>query len=264
VSIWPQDLVEIPAIVAQRGLVLGRKLEFSASTQSTNDDAKQGAKHGAAHGTVWLADHQGAGRGRQGRTWSSPAGENVLMSVLVRGTFAPRRVPLAALVAGLAARSAVARALGARVLLKWPNDVQVESGRKVAGILVEAQSRGAALESIVIGIGINVHTRQFPEDVAERATSIALQGGAPDRAQLVADVLTYLDAHVPSALAGGLGPLSAELARYDALLGQRVQSESGAGLAEGIDEEGRLLVRDAAGNIHAWSFGEVHLERAPP
>lgn len=261
---FPADLVEIPALLRQRGVGLGGRLEFAASTHSTNDDAKQGAKSGAAHGTVWLADHQEGGRGRQGRMWSSPAGDNVLMSVLVRGAFSPRRVPLAALVAGLAARRAVAAALPAeRVVLKWPNDVQVgPARRKIAGILVEAQSRGAALDSIVIGIGLNVHTRRFPDDVVERATSVALAGGVADRAQLIVDLLAYLDTHLAAVLVGGLGSLHEELARHDALLGQPVESEAGAGLAEGIDEEGRLRVRDAAGNIHAWSFGEVHLGKA--
>lgn len=257
--------MEIPALVRQRGLVLGRRLEFTPSTSSTNDDAKQGARSGAAHGTVWLADHQQAGRGRQGRSWSSPHGDNVLMSVLVRGSFSPRRVPLAALVAGLAARASVAAALPAElVALKWPNDVQVgPSRRKIAGILVEAQSRGTTLESLVIGVGLNVHTRCFPDDVAARATSVALAGGLADRAQLVVDVLAYLDTHLAAVLAGGLGALREELARHDALLGQPVESEAGAGLAEGIDDEGRLLVRDAAGNIHAWSCGEVHLAKRP-
>lgn len=263
-SSWPLDLVEIPAMVHQRGLGLGTHLEFSSRTHSTNDDAKAGAKAGAAHGSVWLADHQDAGRGRQGRAWSSPAGDNVLMSLLVRGSFAPKRASLAALVAGLATRHAAARALGAEpVLLKWPNDVQVGAARrKIAGILVEAQSRGTSLESIVIGVGINVHTRRFPEELAQRATSIALAGGVPDRAQLVIDVLAHLDRHLASVLAHGLAEVHEELARHDALLGERVDSESGSGLAEGIDDEGRLRVRDASGNIHAWSCGEVHLGRA--
>lgn len=266
-SIWPADLLDVAAQVAQRGLVFGNALTFAATTHSTNDDAKRGAKQGAPHGAVWLADHQDAGRGRQGRSWTSPPGENVLFSLLVRGSFSPRRTPLAALVAGLAARHAVASVLPSQaVLVKWPNDVQVAlpvQRRKIAGVLVEAQSRGAMLDSLVIGIGINVHIRQFPAELAERATSVALAGGTPDRARLVVELLGYFERHLERVLAHGLGPLHAELARYDALLGQHVESEAGSGLAEGIDEEGRLLVRDSAGNIHAWSFGEVHLARSP-
>lgn len=258
-SPWPEDLIELGNGVRQRALRLGSTLHFATTTQSTNDDAKRGAREGAAHGTVWLADWQEAGRGRQGRSFSSPAGENVLMSILVRGRFAPRFTPLAALVSGLATRYAVATLLpGRTVQVKWPNDVLLDRC-KIAGILVEAQSRGSALDSLVIGIGVNVHTRRFPEEIAARATSIALAGGVADRAQLVLELLAYLDRHLETVLTSGLGALQAELARYDALLGQRVESESGAGLAEGIDDEGRLLVRDDAGNSHAWSSGEVHL-----
>lgn len=267
-SIWPGDLAPLGALIRERGLVLGARLEHRERTESTNDDAKAGARAGAEHGTVWIAERQDSGRGRQGRAWSSPAGENVLMSILVRGHFAPRRVALAALVAGLAVRSALAEALPARtVRLKWPNDVLVvtdptssaEPPRKIAGILVEAQSRGATLESLVIGIGINVHTRAFPDELRARATSVALENGGEDRARLIADVLSYLDRHLETVLARGLGPLHAELERHDALLGLRVESESGSGVADGIDDEGRLRVRDDAGEIHAWGSGEVHL-----
>ncbi|RYE84237.1 MAG: biotin--[acetyl-CoA-carboxylase] ligase, partial [Myxococcales bacterium] len=266
-SIWPADLAALGASIHERGLVLGARLQHRERTESTNDDAKAGAKAGAEHGTVWIAEHQESGRGRQGRAWASPPGENVLMSVLVRGRFAPQRVALAALVTGLAVRAALAEALPERVVrLKWPNDVQVVTAtgpRKLAGILVEAQSRGAMLESLVIGIGINVHTRVFPDDLAHRASSVALEGGLPDRARLVADVLGYLDRHLAVVLERGLGSLHAELERHDALLGMQVESESGGGVAEGIDAEGRLLVRDTAGEIHAWGSGEVHLVPVP-
>lgn len=268
-SIWPDDLASLASHLRERGVALGAQLEYRAQTASTNDDAKLGARNGAAHGTVWIADHQQSGRGRQGRSWSSPAGDNVLLSLLVRGRFSPRRVPLAGLVAGLAARHAIAAALpGKSVRLKWPNDVQLlcpaGARRKMAGVLVEAQSRGAALESLVIGIGINVHTTQFPAALRESASSIALQGGIADRALLIADLLQYLDRHLATVLERGLGSLHAELERHDALLGERVESDAGSGLAEGIDQDGRLLVRDAHRNIHAWSFGEVHLAKVTP
>ena len=266
-STWPIDLVDVAARVHERRLVLGSRLTFHATTASTNDDAKLGARTGAPHGSAWLADHQSHGRGRQGRAWTSAPGENVLLSLLVRRQVAPTRAPLAALVAGLAVRHAVAAALPDRaVRLKWPNDVEVHhegARRKLAGILVEAQSRGAMAESIVLGIGVNVHTRMFPSELASRATSVAREGGTPDRAQLVLEVLTYLDEHLESVLTHGLGSLRLELERHDALLGSVVRSEAGSGTGSGIDASGRLLVRDAAGEIHAWSSGEVHLEGVP-
>src|SRR5688572_1664903 len=104
-------------------------------TTSTNDEAKRGAKEGAAHLTVWTAESQTAGRGRQGRAWSSPRGENLLFSVLLRIACPPARVSLVALVAGLAVRDAVAKLLPAAraeaVKVKWPNDVLV-GDKKIA------------------------------------------------------------------------------------------------------------------------------------
>jgi BirA family biotin operon repressor/biotin-[acetyl-CoA-carboxylase] ligase len=269
------DLARAAALVAERGIALGKPLHLLGETTSTNDEAKRGAKAGAPSGATWVAESQTAGRGRQGRGWVSPRGENLLFSVLVRVACAPQRLPPLALVAGLAARDAVARALPGRdVRIKWPNDVVVD-GKKIAGVLVEATLQGSVVEAVIVGIGINVHTRDFPDEVAARATSIALvaappstggvvagparPGEPPDRGEVLADVLTALDRDLGLVAARGLGLVHARLTRADALRGQRVTSDSGAGTAEGIDAEGRLLVRNDDGILARWGAGEVHL-----
>lgn len=262
-SVWPHDLLELPALLAERGVRLGRPAHFLERAGSTQDEAKRGAAAGAPHGALWIADHQSQGRGRQGRVWQSAAGENALFSLLVRGTFEPTRAPAASLVAGLAVRVAVARALGdeAPVGVKWPNDVLVRGAdgwRKLAGVLVEAQSRGNKLDTLIVGIGINVHTREFSEDL--RATSVALAGQAtPDRAALIADVLAWLEQHLEPVLTRGLGLVHTELERYDVLRDREVRGDVGVGVARGIDQEGRLRV-EIGGEMQTWSFGEVHLE----
>lgn len=267
-SVWPHDLVELPALLRERGVVLGQRAHFCADTDSTQSEAKRAASAGAPHGSLWLADHQASGRGRQGRVWQSPAGENVLLSLLLRGSFVPARTPFAALCSGLAVRDAVSRALPAHaeVAIKWPNDVLVRRGgawRKIAGVLVEAQSRGNHLETLIVGVGVNVHTREFPAELG--ATSVALEAAeAPERARVVADIMSFLDRHLEHVLARGLGLVHAELERYDALKGGRVRGDAGEGIALGVDLEGRLRVRTAEGEIQAWSFGEVHLEREVP
>jgi BirA family biotin operon repressor/biotin-[acetyl-CoA-carboxylase] ligase len=256
------DLLRAAALIAAKGIALGSPLHLLAATTSTNDEAKRSAKEGAPHGAVWVAESQTAGRGRQGRTWVSPPGENILFSVLVRLTCAPARLPPLALVAGLAARDAIARAAPeADVRLKWPNDVVVGEARlKIAGVLVEATLLGGHVEAIIVGIGINVHTRAFPDDIAARATSVALvAAGPPDRAVILADALAGLARDLPLAAARGLGPIHARLAAADALRGQRIRSESGEGMAEGIDVDGRLLVRTDDGLLVRWGAGEVHL-----
>ncbi len=258
------DLARAADVVAARATALGRPLWLLASTTSTNDEARRGARQGAPHGATWVAEVQTAGRGRQGRAWFSAPGEGLLFSVLLRQVPDPSRAPQIALVAGLAVRDAVARAAPrATVAIKWPNDVVVGS-RKVAGVLVEAVSAGPRVESIVVGIGVNVHARAFPDDIAQRATSVALNvqpgDGPPDRAEILADVLSGLDHDLHVATARGLGMVRARLEACDALRGRRVRGDAGdEGMAAGIDDEGRLLVRRDDGVMARWAAGEVSL-----
>jgi BirA family transcriptional regulator, biotin operon repressor / biotin---[acetyl-CoA-carboxylase] ligase len=258
------DLQNAPEIVAARGGALGRPMRLLASTTSTNDEAKRAAKQGAPHGATWVAEQQTAGRGRQGRAWWARAGESLLFSVLVRDVPAPSGLPAIALVVGLAVRDAVALAApNADAKIKWPNDVMI-GDKKVAGMLVEAVTVGPRVEAVVVGIGINVHTRAFPEPIAGRATSIALAPGEkpspPDRGRILADTLSTLDHDLPVVVARGLGLVRARLEEADALRGRRVRSDSGdQGVASGIDDEGRLLVRRDDGVLARWMAGEAHL-----
>lgn len=253
------DLARAAEAIAARGGDLGAPLHLLGEVTSTSDEAKRGARAGAPHGATWVAESQTAGRGRQGRVWISPRGENLLFSVLLRVSCEPTRVPSLALVAGLAVRDAVARACGgAAVGIKWPNDV-VFGGRKVAGILVESTMSGSRVDGVVVGIGINVHTRDLPDPIAGIATSVALIGGPPpDRAEILADVLHGLGADAALVAARGLGLVHARLQAADVLRGQRVSGDAGAsGVAEGIDLEGQLLVRRDDGTVARISTGEV-------
>jgi BirA family transcriptional regulator, biotin operon repressor / biotin---[acetyl-CoA-carboxylase] ligase len=259
------DLARAPELVMGRGCKLGHPMRLLATTTSTNDLASRAAKEGAPHGATWVAEQQTSGRGRRGRGWVCPAGEGLLFSLLLRVSCPPARLPPMSLLVGLAVRDAVsAAAPGAEVGVKWPNDVLV-AGRKVAGVLVEAITLGSRVEAVVIGVGINVHTRAFPDAIAERATSVALlsSAGPPDRASILADVLESLDRDLHVVLARGLGLVRARLETADALRGRRVRSEAGdQGVACGIDEDGRLLVRRDDGILTRWSSGEVELAKA--
>lgn len=261
------DLRDLEDRVRARGLALGTNLHVDDEVESTSDSAKQAAREGAPHGSLWIAESQTRGRGRQGRAWQSPPGENLLFSVLLRTTCPVARLPELSLVAGLAVRDAVARALEEspaeppRALVKWPNDVLV-SGKKISGVLVESTLSGNKVEALVVGIGINVHTRDFPDDIAERATSLSLAGTGlrpPDRAEVLLDVLSGLERDVSLVAARGLGLVHARLTRADALFGKPVASEGTSGVGAGIDLEGRLLVRGDDGVIRKLVSGEVHL-----
>ena len=212
------------------------------ATASTNDVARELAAAGAVHGTVVTAAEQTAGRGRQGRTWVAPAGSSLLASVIVR-PFGPL-LPLAGAVA-------VAEACGERAQIKWPNDVLLGGG-KVAGILTEANVAGGWA---VLGVGINValDVDGLPEDVRARAASLGRR--SEDVPAVLADVLTALDA----ALRLDDDVLLERWRARDALVGREVRWERGAGVAQGVDAAGHLLVARADGETEALSAGEVHL-----
>jgi BirA family biotin operon repressor/biotin-[acetyl-CoA-carboxylase] ligase len=220
---------------------LGRPRLHLRHTDSTNTRARELAGAGAPHGTLVTAAEQSAGRGRQGRTWSAPAGRALLCSVIVREP--PRLLPL---VAGVA----VAEIAGPQAQLKWPNDVLVE-GRKVAGILVEGrpQERWA-----VVGVGVNVALRQsdFPDELRERAISLGLGPEAiePTLHSLLSALESWLEAPAREVL-------EAVRAR-DALYGHEVRWADDHGRADGIDAEGRLIVVTEAGP-RTLDAGEVHL-----
>jgi BirA family biotin operon repressor/biotin-[acetyl-CoA-carboxylase] ligase len=223
--------------------VLGRPRLHLRLAGSTNERARELAATGAPHGTLVTASEQTAGRGRQGRTWTAPAGRALLCSLIVREP--PRLLPLAAGVA-------VADVVGERALLKWPNDVLVD-GRKVAGILVE----GRPAESwAVVGIGLNVALSEddFPAELRGRAGTLGLDPAAiePTLAALLSALERWIDA-APDEL------LSAVRAR-DALFGEPVRWAQGTGRGAGIDPGGKLIVTTADGEV-TLDAGEVHLER---
>jgi len=246
-------LVELGAVERARRIVV------AALTGSTNEDARRAAAQGAEAGTAFLAEEQTAGRGRGGHSWHSPAGENIYLSLIARPRVPASSLAPITLAVGAALAELLASVVGdrAEIAIKWPNDL-LASGRKLAGVLVEGQLRGSAVQGLIVGVGVNVRTRDFPEDLADRATSLALLGvPAVDRPQLAARMILALEEAIArferSRLQGFLGTL----ARRDALLGKPVVVGEVRGIAAGIDAEGRLLVRDDAGEVKVVASGEA-------
>jgi BirA family biotin operon repressor/biotin-[acetyl-CoA-carboxylase] ligase len=219
-----------------------------AVTDSTNARARELAGAGAPHGTLVTAGEQSAGRGRQGRTWSAPRRRALLCSLILRDP--PRLLPL---LAGVAVAE-VADLAGTQAQVKWPNDVLIE-GRKVAGILVEGrpQERWA-----VLGIGLNVALRaeDFPPELRDTAATLGLEPEAvePTLAVLLEVLATWLARPPEVALAA--------VRRRDALHGRPISWSSGEGTADGIDQDGRLMVRSSDGRRVTLDAGEVHLRPA--
>ena len=156
--------------------IFAGKLHYAPVTGSTNSDALAAARSGAPHGSVFVADEQTAGRGRGGHAWLSAAGDGLYASVVLRLAVPDDRLLLLPLAVGLAAAQAVDEVTGLSVDIRWPNDLLIGPS-KVGGILVEAKTKSKGPPHAVAGIGINVHQRAFPADLATPATSLDLAAG---------------------------------------------------------------------------------------
>lgn len=240
-----------------------------ASTTSTNDVAQEMAARGAPEGTVVTADYQTAGRGRLGRRWLAPPGTSLLCSVLFRPT--PDSVPPShatdlIMLCALAAADAVEATAGLPVSLKWPNDLVVvrgESWRKLGGLLAETGVSGDRLEFVIVGVGINVNVpAEVLPNLAPDATSILAETGRmTDREVLLDRFLNGVKGRYERWQAGERP--WAEWAARLATLGRPVRVVTGEGerygIAEGVDEEGTLLLRTADGRLYQIRVGDVFL-----
>jgi BirA family biotin operon repressor/biotin-[acetyl-CoA-carboxylase] ligase len=249
-------------MAADLGRRIGHAVEFHPEIGSTHDRARQALAEPDGEGLAVVAELQTAGRGRRGRTWSSPAGVNLMVSVGVRPRIEAAHAGLLGIVAALAVRDASAGLVpDAELRVRWPNDVVAADGRKLAGLLVETALEEGRLSEAIIGCGINVNWPQaeMPDGVRERATSLMeLAGGAIDRVALLSAVLDALDAGV-KALERGESPV-ARLAAVSALDGRQVTVDLGSdrleGTAAGISDQGLLLLDTEAGRV-ALAVGEV-------
>ncbi len=273
----------LPAPATHKPTSLGHPRVHLRRIDSTNERARELAFAGAPHGTLVTASEQTAGRGRQGRRWSAPAGSSLLLSLLLRDV--PPLLPLMAAVA-------VSDVAGSQALIKWPNDVVVQAPgagpglAKLAGILVEARPHreghtrwGAGRQEgwAVLGIGLNVAVRldQLPVELQPPGGGSATAGSALPAATLglspaeIEPVLARLLEALERRLAE---PAHATLAAWrarDALRGREIawgapedeDEQRGHGRAEGIDGEGRLIVELADGGRTTIGAGEVHLRR---
>ena len=238
----------------------GKTVHFARETDSTNLWIKRLAKEGASEGTLALAEFQSAGRGRLGRSWEVPEGTSVMMSILLRPKFEPQYAPTLTLVMGMAVAKAV-KNLGFDVSIKWPNDVVV-SHKKICGILTEMGVRDGKIDYAVIGVGINVNIREFPEEMADKATSLYLESGKEfDRSQIPGLVMEAFEKYYEKfAATCDLRGLKEEYESILANYNQPVRvlaKEPYEGVARGITDGGELLVEKTDGTIVAVSAGEV-------
>lgn len=257
----PLDRLEIDTALV--GTIFRGKLHHFTSIDSTNTYALDEARKGAPHGSFYVSDEQTAGRGRSDHRWQSNAGQGLYLSVLLRPEIATAELIWLPLLTGLATHRAIQEVTGLTADLRWPNDLLIGE-RKTGGILVEAHSELGRATAAVIGIGINLHQREFPEGLATPATSLDIASGREtSRSQLLIEILRAVAEEVsifdsPDSAAA----LAAIPSRIEAIStwvrGKAVEvhgPQPCTGMTEGLDTQGFLRVRTRQGLVTVTTGG---------
>lgn len=241
---------------------VAKEVLYFDTIDSTNTKAQELAEKGYPSGTLVVADKQESGKGRRGRSWVSPSGTGIFMTLMIKPDINPNNASMLTLVAALAVAKAITSVTGEEAMIKWPNDIVV-NGKKVCGILTEMNAQFDYINHIVVGIGINVHNESFPEEISQMASSLMIEAGGKrfHRAQIIAETMSYFEQHYDTFLK--TQDLSALVREYDKLLVNRNKSvrvldpkEPFDGKAMGITPKGELIV-DTWESRKLVSSGEV-------
>lgn len=245
----------------------GRKIYCLETIDSTNSECRR--RSAEKEGLVILSEQQTAGRGRLGRTWISPAGKGIWMSLLLKPDLPPEVIPRVTLIGAAAVCLALEKETGnpgGSFQIKWPNDI-LSGGKKAGGILTEMQVSAGRVHSVVMGIGLNVNLsgEDFPDELKFQATSLLLETGQVwDREKLIAAILNEFEKLYTAFLVQGeLGRALTICRQRSAVIGRRVNLTDGNTEKEAevldLGPEGQLLVRLANGEVFSVCSGEISL-----
>ena len=239
---------------------LGQEFAYFQEVDSTNIYGKAWADRGAADGAVAAADFQTQGRGRLGRQWCSPHGSGVWFSIVLRPNISPDKAPQISLTTAVGVAAGL-RKLGYQAGIKWPNDIYI-SGRKVCGMLTEMHASMEKVEWAVVGIGINCLDTELPPEIADIATTLALEGDKPVcRAEVLAEVLNALEYYYDMLYRDGFAEIRRAWLENNITLGRRVKistlNETFFGEAVDMREDGSLLVKREEGGEFTLVTGDV-------
>ena len=241
---------------------VAKEVLYFDTIDSTNTKAQELAEKGYPSGTLVVADKQESGKGRRGRSWVSPSGTGIFMTLMIKPDINPNNASMLTLVAALAVAKAITSVTGEEAVIKWPNDIVV-NGKKVCGILTEMNAQFDYINHIVVGIGINVHNESFPEEISHMASSLMIEAGGKrfHRAQIIAETMSYFEQYYDTFLQ--TQDLSALVREYDELLVNMNKAvrvldpkEPFDGKAMGITPKGELIV-DTWESRKLVSSGEV-------
>ena len=257
------DVMTVPEIISRlHSRWMGRNCIFLETVDSTNNYLKRAAEDGAVNGTLAVAEEQTGGKGRRGRSWETPKGINIAMTILLRPEIRPEHASRLTLLMAMAVVRGIQKETGLQAGIKWPNDVVVD-GHKVCGILTEMNTEVDYINYVVIGTGINVNQTEFPEEIREIAGSLKLSAGHPvARAGLIASIMEELeDLYEVFLKTEDLSALKDEYNRNCVTCGHEIRVlEPGheyTGTTDGINDLGELVVKKADGETVCVYAGEV-------
>ena len=245
--------------------IFGRKeIAYFAEIDSTNKKAREIAGGGAPEGTLVIAEEQSRGRGRIGRSWYSPARAGIYLSLILRPKVPPNEAPKMTLVAGVSVAEALLRATPLKPRIKWPNDILIK-GRKICGILTETSAEMDALHFVVVGVGINVNNRDFPEELKKIATSVYLETGKNfDRVRLLQEFLFQFERFYSTFLSSGFESIGKRWGQLSMLMNKDVAvhmiDRTCKGRVMELDEDGALVIKNEHGEREKIYSGDIELE----
>lgn len=239
--------------------IIGSQILSYEEISSTNDIALDLAIKGAQEGTVIFAESQTKARGRLKRQWFSPKRKGIWFSVILRPQLEPNYVPMITAISAVSAAKAIIKFTGLNVWIKWPNDIYINN-KKIAGILTEISTELDAIKFAILGIGINVNIDDFPKELADTATSLKIEGGKEySRIGLAKEILMSLEKYYNLLISKSWDDIITEWKNLSLVLGKRVRIGELEGQAQGIDEQGALILRQDDGFIKHITSGDVVL-----
>ncbi|MFJ8256299.1 biotin--[acetyl-CoA-carboxylase] ligase [Peribacillus asahii] len=245
--------------------ILGKKVHYEESVETTQKIAHKLSNEGAPEGTLVVAEEQRGGKGRLMRPWYSPKYTGVWMSLILRPSIPFHQAPQLTLLAAVAVVRAIENTTELKPQIKWPNDILINR-KKMTGILTELQAESDRIHSVIVGIGINVNQQKsdFPEELQETATSLLIEGGKKvSRAKVIQEFLVCFEVLYNQYLEEGFLPIKKLWEKYAISLGQEIKATTInttiIGKAIGITDDGVLLLEDRSGKIHSIYSADIHI-----
>ncbi len=238
-----------------------KKIVYFKEIDSTNTRAKDLATKGAPEGTLVVSEKQTKGRGRKGRNWFSPSQGGIYTSLILRPRIPPNEAPKMTLLTAVAVAETLHSLTQLNANIKWPNDILINE-KKIAGILTEISTEMDAIDYIIVGLGININTPHFPDDIQVKATSVLIETGKHfPRIKLIKEYLKRYEDYYETFKRTGFEPILKRWKELTNIMGRKIIVEmidkKYIGEVQDIDSEGVLILKDNSGKHHRISSGDV-------